>query len=152
MGHLGAVSEPQISTLGGILTLGTPPADRSTADCPLLLTVASLSHSLALSAACSQAPTWLCERIYMMAQRRNGGLRGCLQARRPWRAVAGARRGRCRHRQPCVCRGADGRAPTSAEAYAAQIFARLRRALGECVCMRVPTRDFMVVAVSNDCE
>jgi hypothetical protein len=39
--------EPQISMLGFILTLGTPPADRSTADCPLLLTVAALSHSLA---------------------------------------------------------------------------------------------------------
>ena len=65
-----ATSEPRISTLGGILTLGTPPADRSTADCPLLLTVAALSHSLASSTACSQAATWLYERSRAMAQQR----------------------------------------------------------------------------------
>jgi len=34
------------------------------------------------------------------------------------RSVRGAAGG---DRQPCVCQGADGRAPTSAEAYAAQI-------------------------------
>jgi hypothetical protein len=86
--------EPQISMLGFILTLGTPPADRSTADCPLLLTVAALSHSLASSAACPQAPTWPCERIYMIAQRRSCGLRERFQVHRPWRRAAGARRGR----------------------------------------------------------
>ena len=35
---------------------------------------------------------------------------------RPVRGAAGG------DRQPCVCQGADGRAPTSAEAYAAQFF------------------------------
>ena len=91
-----ATSEPQISTLGGILTLGTPPADRSTADCPLLLTVDALLSLAGSSAACSQAPTWPCERIYMnmIAQRRSCGLRERFQVHRPWRRAAGARRGR----------------------------------------------------------
>ena len=51
-----ATSEAQISTLGGFFTLGTPPADRSTADCSLLLTVAALLSLAGSSAACSQAP------------------------------------------------------------------------------------------------
>jgi hypothetical protein len=37
---------------------------------------------------------------------------------RPVRGAAGVGGG---DGQPCVCQGADGRAPTSAEAYAAQI-------------------------------
>ena len=65
-----ASSEPRISTLGGILTLGTPPADRSTADCPLLLTVAALSHSLASSAA-----------LFMVADNVDGWLLGLGVAR-----------------------------------------------------------------------
>jgi hypothetical protein len=53
---------------------------------------------------------------------------------RPVRGAAGVGGG---DGQPCVCQGADGRAPTSAEAYAAQNFsapaARAQRMrLNEC--------------------
>ena len=124
--------EPQISMLGFILTLGTPPADRSTADCPLLLTVAALSHSLASSAACPQAPTWPCERIYMIAQRRSCGLRERFQAHRPWRRAVGARRGRWRQTAVRVPRCGRARADVGGGVCSAN-FARLRRALKECV-------------------
>ena len=127
--------EPQISMLGFILTLGTPPADRSTADCPLLLTVAAMLSLAGSSAACSQAPTWPCERIDMIAQRRSCGLRERFQAHRPWRRAAGARRGRWAvatdsRACPKVRTGARRRRRRRMQR---KIFARLRRALKECV-------------------
>ena len=133
--NLWPTPEPQISMPGFILMLGTPTADRSTADCPLLLTVAALSHSLASSAACSQALTWPCARICMTVQRRSCGLGERFQAQRPWRRAVGARRGRWRQTAVRVPRCGRARANVGARRTRMQrkIFARLRRALKECV-------------------
>ena len=126
--------EPQISMLGFILTLGTPPADRSTADCPLLLTVAAMLSLAGSSAACSQAPTWPCERIDKIAQRRsvNVSKRTGHGGGRP---VQGAAGGRWRQTAVLVPRCGRARADVGARRTRMQrkIFARLRRALKECV-------------------